>query len=121
MQVTAAVVREKSGPFVIDTLELADPRPDEVLVRVAASGMCSTDWHGRDGYYNTPYPCVYGHEGAGFVEAVGSSVTSLAVGDHVIALCRGRRAGKAAVITPNGLLFRSGLAMRLALWAVRSY
>lgn len=84
MQVTAAVVREKSGPFIIDTLELADPRPDEVLVRLVASGMCATDLHGRDGYYNTPYPCVYGHEGAGVVEAVGGGVTSFAVGDHVI-------------------------------------
>jgi aryl-alcohol dehydrogenase len=84
MQVTAAVVREKSGPFVIDTLELTDPRPDEVLVRVAASGMCATDLHGRDGYYDTPYPCVFGHEGAGVVEAVGSGVSTVAVGDHVI-------------------------------------
>ena len=84
MQVTAAVVRERSGPFVIDTLELTDPRPDEVLVRVAASGMCATDLHGRDGYYDTPYPCVFGHEGAGVVEAVGSGVSTVAVGDHVI-------------------------------------
>ena len=84
MRVTAAVVRERSGPFVIEQLELAEPRPDEVLVRVAASGMCATDLHGRDGYYATPYPCVYGHEGAGVVEAVGSGVTSLAAGDHVI-------------------------------------
>jgi aryl-alcohol dehydrogenase len=84
MQVTAAVVRERSGPFLIERLTLADPRPDEVLVRVAASGMCATDLHGRDGYYQTPYPCVYGHEGAGIIEAIGSSVTTLAVGDHVI-------------------------------------
>jgi aryl-alcohol dehydrogenase len=84
MQVTAAVVRERSGPFVIDTLELTDPRPDEVLVRVAASGMCATDLHGRDGYYDTPYPCVFGHEGAGVVEAVGNDVSTVAVGDHVI-------------------------------------
>jgi aryl-alcohol dehydrogenase len=84
MHVTAAVVRERSGPFVIDTLELTDPRPDEVLVRVAASGMCATDLHGRDGYYDTPYPCVFGHEGAGVVEAVGSGVSTVAVGDHVI-------------------------------------
>ncbi|HEY1364532.1 MAG TPA: NAD(P)-dependent alcohol dehydrogenase [Xanthobacteraceae bacterium] len=84
MRVTAAVVRERSGPFVIEQLELAEPRPDEVLVRVAASGMCATDLHGRDGYYATPYPCVFGHEGAGVVEAVGSGVTSLAAGDHVI-------------------------------------
>ena len=84
MQVNAAVVRERSGPFVIEALQLADPRPDEVLVRVAASGMCATDLHGRDGYYNTPYPCVYGHEGAGTVEAVGSAVRTVAVGDHVV-------------------------------------
>jgi Zn-dependent alcohol dehydrogenase len=84
MQVTAAVVRERSGPFVIDALDLTDPRPDEVLVRVAASGMCATDLHGRDGYYATPYPCVFGHEGAGVVEAVGSGVSTVAVGDHVI-------------------------------------
>ncbi len=84
MQVAAAVVRQKSGPFVIERLELEDPRPDEVLVRVAASGMCATDLHGRDGYYNTPYPCVYGHEGAGVVEAVGKSVSTLAIGDHVV-------------------------------------
>ena len=84
MQVTAAVVQEKFGPFVIQRLELAEPRPDEVLVRVGASGMCATDLHGRDGYYNTPYPCVYGHEGAGIVEAVGRSVSTVAVGDHVV-------------------------------------
>jgi aryl-alcohol dehydrogenase len=84
MQVTAAVVQEKSGPFLIHRLELAEPQPDEVLVRVAASGMCATDLHGRDGYYNTPYPCVYGHEGAGIVEAVGANVSTVEVGDHVV-------------------------------------
>jgi len=83
-QITAAVVREKFGAFAIDRLELIDPRADEVLVRIVASGMCQTDLHGRDGYYNTPYPAVYGHEGAGIVEAVGSAVTSLSVGDHVV-------------------------------------
>ena len=85
MQITAAVVRERSGPFVIDTLELADPRPDEVVVRVVASGMCHTDLHGRDGYFPTmPYPAVFGHEGAGVVEAAGSAVRKVAPGDHVI-------------------------------------
>jgi len=47
MQITAAVVRERSGPFVIDTLELCDPRPEELIVRVVATGMCQTDLHGR--------------------------------------------------------------------------
>ena len=51
MQIKAAVVRERSGRFVIDTLELCEPRADEVIVRVVASGMCQTDLHGRDGYY----------------------------------------------------------------------
>jgi aryl-alcohol dehydrogenase len=84
MEITAAVVREKSGAFTIEQLDLADPRPDEALVKIAASGMCQTDLHGRDGYYDTPYPAVYGHEGAGVVQAVGKHVTQVAPGDHVV-------------------------------------
>jgi len=100
MQITAAVVREKFGPFAIDTFELCEPRPDEVVVRVVASGMCQTDQHGRDGYFDSPYPAVYGHEGAGVIHAVGSAVRTLAPGDHVVmsypwcgdcANCRQRR------------------------------
>jgi aryl-alcohol dehydrogenase len=84
MQITAAVMREKAGAFTIENLELSEPRPDEILVRIAASGMCQTDLHARDGYYSTPYPAVYGHEGAGVVEAVGARVTNLAPDDHVV-------------------------------------
>src|SRR6201996_7245960 len=84
MQITAAVARERFGPFNVETVELTDPRPDELLVKVVASGMCQTDQHGRDGYYNTPLPAVFGHEGAGVVAAVGSSVTGFAPGDHVV-------------------------------------
>ena len=84
MQITAAVARERFGPFTIETLDLADPRPDELMVRIVASGMCQTDQHGRDGYYNTPLPAVFGHEGAGIVEAVGNAVTGFAAGDHVV-------------------------------------
>src|SRR5215469_5960934 len=84
MQITAAVVRERSAPFVLDKLELCDPRSDEVIVRVVASGMCQTDLHGRDGYFASPYPAVYGHEGAGVVHAIGSGVRALAPGDHVV-------------------------------------
>jgi aryl-alcohol dehydrogenase len=101
MQITAAVVRERSAPFVIETLELVPPRADELIVRVVASGMCQTDLHGRDGYYAvTSYPAVFGHEGAGVVHAVGSAVTDFAPGDHVVmsypwcgdcANCRRRR------------------------------
>jgi aryl-alcohol dehydrogenase len=84
MQIKAAVVSEKSGPFAIETVELCEPRPDEVIVRVVASGMCQTDLHGRDGYFDSPYPAVYGHEGAGIVHAVGNAVRALAPGDHVV-------------------------------------
>src|ERR1700736_4638820 len=84
MQIKAAVVRERSGPFAIETVELCEPRPDEVIVRVVASGMCQTDLHGRDGYFDSPYPAVYGHEGAGVVHAVGGAVRGLKPGDHVV-------------------------------------
>jgi aryl-alcohol dehydrogenase len=84
MQITAAVVPERSALFALEKLELCAPRPDEVIVRVVASGMCQTDLHGRDGYFGSPYPAVYGHEGAGIVHAVGSAVHSLAPGDHVV-------------------------------------
>ncbi|MFN3656285.1 MAG: NAD(P)-dependent alcohol dehydrogenase [Pseudolabrys sp.] len=84
MKITAAVVFERNGPFRIETLDLCDPRDDELLVEVAASGMCATDLHGRDGYYNTPYPAVFGHEGAGIVRATGRAVTGFKPGDHVV-------------------------------------
>lgn len=84
MQIKAAVVSERSGPFAIETVELCEPRPDEVIVRVVGSGMCQTDLHGRDGYFDSPYPAVYGHEGAGVVHAVGNAVSGLKPGDHVV-------------------------------------
>ena len=99
MQIKAAVVHERSGPFVIDTIELCEPRPDEVIVRVVASGMCQTDLHGRDGYYPAPFPKVFGHEGAGVVHTVGSAVRSLAGGrpcGHVVSVVRRLRELRAA-------------------------
>ena len=84
MQVTAAVMPERSGRWSLEQLELADPAPHEVVVRVVASGICQTDVHARDGFFPLPWPAVYGHEGAGVVERVGSAVTEVAAGDHVI-------------------------------------
>jgi aryl-alcohol dehydrogenase len=84
MKITAAVVHERSGPFTVEQLDLCDPRPDELLVEVVASGMCATDLHGRDAYYPTKYPKVFGHEGAGIVRAVGDGVTEFKPGDHVV-------------------------------------
>ena len=99
MEITAAVVREKFGAFTIDRLELTDPRPDEALVRIVASGMCQTDLHGRDGYYNTPYPAVYGHEGAGVVQAVGNSVTKFAPAITSSSRFRGAASARIADVT----------------------
>jgi aryl-alcohol dehydrogenase len=85
MKITAAVVPARAAPFEVQTLDLAAPLADEVLVRIVASGMCHTDLHARDGYFpNLPYPVVCGHEGAGIVEEVGAAVGDLAPGDHVV-------------------------------------
>ena len=85
MKITAAVVHRAYAPFTIETLDLTDPRDDELLVEVVASGMCATDQHGRDGYFpSMPFPAVFGHEGAGIVRAVGKAVTRFKPGDHVV-------------------------------------
>jgi aryl-alcohol dehydrogenase len=84
VRVTAALVPEKGAPFRLEALELADPGPDELVVRVVACGVCQTDAHGRDDYFGIPFPCVFGHEGAGIVEAVGERVTRFAAGDRVL-------------------------------------
>ena len=85
MKITAIVVPSRSAPFEIETLDLAAPLADEVLVRVVASGMCHTDLHARDGYFpNLPYPVVCGHEGAGIIEQVGAAVADLDPGDPVV-------------------------------------
>jgi len=114
MQITAAVVREKFARYELDTFELDDPRADEILVKVVASGICQTDVHGRDGYFQIPYPAVFGHEGAGVVEAVGSGVTTLKPGDHVIMSfpwcggCPSCRASRIAYCQDAGKLKQDG-------------
>jgi aryl-alcohol dehydrogenase len=84
MRITAAVAREEGQPFTIEELELDGPRPDEVLVDIHAVGLCHTDVAVRDQWVQVPLPAVLGHEGAGVVEAVGSSVTSVRPGDAVV-------------------------------------
>lgn len=83
-EIKAAVVHQKGGPFELETLLLDAPRANEVLVRVVATGICATDLHAREGNIPTPLPAVLGHEGAGVVERVGSGVTTLKPGDHVV-------------------------------------
>lgn len=84
MQITAAVARDIKQPFTVETLELDELRPNEVRVRLVATGICHTDAIVRDGIYPTPLPAVLGHEGAGIVEATGSAVSTVDIGDKVI-------------------------------------
>lgn len=84
MQITAAVLRDPEGPHQLETVELAEPREDEVLVRLVATGMCHTDVLPRAPISLSPPPIIVGHEGAGIVEAVGAKVDGLEVGDHVV-------------------------------------
>ena len=83
MQVTAAVARAPGADFTLETVELDEPRADEILVRVAAVGVCHTDLVAREGAMPFSLPAVLGHEGAGVVERVGSAVTKVAAGDRV--------------------------------------
>jgi aryl-alcohol dehydrogenase len=84
MDIQAAVTRQPNAPMSLETLQLEDPRPGEVLVRVVATGICHTDMGMRDQHLPTPQPVVLGHEGAGIVERVGAGVTKVAPGDTVV-------------------------------------
>jgi aryl-alcohol dehydrogenase len=87
MKTKAAVVYERSGKFTIDQIEISEPKDDEALVRITATGICHTDLAGREQYLPIPparaFPAVFGHEGAGVVERVGARVTKVKPGDHV--------------------------------------
>ncbi|MDX8148805.1 NAD(P)-dependent alcohol dehydrogenase [Lentzea sp. BCCO 10_0061] len=81
---TAAVVESAGSGFALSEVTLDDLRPDEVRVRVVAAGVCHTDLGVAAGHLPFPLPGVLGHEGAGIVEDVGSSVTKVAAGDQVL-------------------------------------
>jgi len=83
MQIRAAIVREKNAPFVIETVELDEPRDGEMLVKVTASGICHTDELARIQALPVPLPAVLGHEGCGIVEKVGADVKEFKPGDRV--------------------------------------
>jgi S-(hydroxymethyl)glutathione dehydrogenase / alcohol dehydrogenase len=83
LKIRAAVLEDTGGPITINELDLAEPEPGEVRVRLYASGVCHSDYNTIDGTAPTLCPAVLGHEGAGIVEAVGPGVTRVALGDHV--------------------------------------
>src|SRR5262245_10099660 len=87
MKIRAAVLEEFGQPLVVQEIDLDEPRAGEVLVRLAACGVCHTDLYTASGADPSGYaPTVLGHEGAGVVERVGEDVGDLAPGDHVVTL-----------------------------------
>lgn len=92
MRIKAAVLQAmgasspyaESRPLRIEEIELASPGPDEVLIKVAAAGLCHSDLSVINGDRPRPMPMALGHEAAGIVQELGSGVTDLQVGDHVV-------------------------------------
>lgn len=85
MKTRGAVLFEQPGAWHVVDLDLDDPKEHEVLVRIAATGLCHSDYHWQKGDIRPAYlPTCGGHEGAGIVEAVGKNVRDVAVGDHIV-------------------------------------
>ncbi|MGH3726851.1 MAG: NAD(P)-dependent alcohol dehydrogenase [Mycobacterium sp.] len=111
MKVTAALSRSADAPFALEEVELDEPRPDEVLVKMHATGLCHTDLTFKS---QVPIPAVLGHEGAGVVEAVGDQISGIRVGDHVVLSyrscgeCRQCGSGERAYCSRNARLNLSG-------------
>ena len=83
MKMQAALLTEPNGQFLVEEVEIGEPKAGEVLVKMVASGVCHSDWHVATGTTKHPMPCITGHEGAGIVQAVGAGVSRIKVGDHV--------------------------------------
>ncbi|MFB7894415.1 alcohol dehydrogenase catalytic domain-containing protein [Microbacterium sp. NPDC056044] len=80
----AALIRERGGSVALADVTVRAPEPHEIVVQIRASGVCPTDLFGIDGGAGDRFPAVFGHEGAGVVEAVGAGVTRLQPGDRVV-------------------------------------
>ncbi|MCV0383978.1 MAG: zinc-dependent alcohol dehydrogenase family protein [Erythrobacter sp.] len=134
MKTRAAILRAmgadtpyaQSQPLTIETVELAPPGPGEVLVRIAAAGLCHSDLSVIDGNRPRPMPMALGHEAAGVVEALGPEVDDLRVGDHVVMVfmpscghCNPCAEGRPALCEPGaasngkGELLRGGTRITL--------
>jgi aryl-alcohol dehydrogenase len=84
MQIKAAVARAHGAELSLETIDIEEPRDNEILVKVVATGVCHTDIVVRDGMLPTPLPVVLGHEGAGVVEKVGRAISKVKPGDKVV-------------------------------------
>ena len=117
MKTRAALFHAVGTPLEVVEIDLAEPRPHEVVVRMAAVGICGTDLHQVKGEFRRPTPMVLGHEGAGVIEEIGDAVTRVRPGDDVVLSwapscgeCAGCRRGRPATCArlnaaiPNGTL-----------------
>lgn len=118
----AAVLTEAPGDLAILDVTIDDPAPHEVLIRTAAAGVCHSDLHFMQGVMPHPLPTVLGHEAAGVVEAVGSAVTTVTPGDHVVTClsvfcgrCGFCLSGRPALCEKQGLARPAGAAPRITL------
>ncbi|HET9720155.1 MAG TPA: alcohol dehydrogenase catalytic domain-containing protein [Solirubrobacteraceae bacterium] len=119
LPIEAVVLREPGRPVQVETVLLDAPHPGEVLVRVAAAGVCHSDLHLADGHLGEGrWPAVLGHEGAGIVQAVGDGVTGLQAGDPVVfslvpscGSCPQCRSGRPTLCEPAGRNITSGTLM----------
>jgi S-(hydroxymethyl)glutathione dehydrogenase / alcohol dehydrogenase len=114
MDMKAAVFRKVQEPLAIETVEIDRPWNREVLVRTVATGVCHSDLHVVDGLgrFAVDRPIVLGHEGAGIVEEVGSEVTSLRPGDHVVACLSGFCGACAQCLAGHPNLCTGGIVSR---------
>lgn len=110
----AAVVREHGGGMKLEDVWISPPRADEILVRNVGTGICHTDLHVMQGLLPCSLPIVLGHEGSGVVEALGSEVRDIAIGDHVVmtylncGICRECTSGHGSSCKRAGALCFSG-------------
>src|SRR5471032_3050374 len=116
MKIRAAVLRAMgatspyavSRPLQIEEIDLSPPGPDEVLIKIAAAGLCHSDLSVINGDRPRPMPMALGHEAAGIVEELGAGVTDLQVGDHVVVVfvpscghCQPCAVGRPALCEPG--------------------
>ncbi len=116
----AAVLYEAHTPLQIEEISVRKPQAHEVLIRTAFSGLCHSDLHFMEGLYPHPMPVVLGHEAAGVVEQVGSEVTYVKPGDHVVTclsvfcgVCDNCTTGRPAICTNTDVKLPPGKAERL--------
>jgi S-(hydroxymethyl)glutathione dehydrogenase/alcohol dehydrogenase len=116
----AAVLHEVNKPLVIEEVGVQKPGPREVLIRTAAAGLCHSDLHFIEGLYPHPLPAVLGHESSGIVEQVGSDVTYVKKGDHVVTClsvfcgtCEQCTSGRPAICTNTEVKLPPGVSKRM--------